>query len=526
MAGTMKMFVFTCLLAGAAVALDQDADVRTVPLRRETVPVYRAGEIVSYKSSYAGTLRLANQEFQVIFDTGSGHVVVPSSKCEVETCLVHNRYDMAESKTSQYVRENGTPLPSHALPEQATVHFGTGNLTGEYVRENVCAGDMCISMNVLSAVRMSNQPFRSFNFDGIVGLGLPSLSMSKHFSTIQMLQASGMEKTQFSVYLTEGEEGEESEISFGGSRDMRFAGKIHWAPVVDPDEGHWQVRIKSFKIGDVSIGSCDKCDMRTGENCCKGIVDTGTSHLGVPAFHNADIMRMLSQPVSVTDDGYDCREVEAPTIEIEFEGFSVRLNAANYMRRLPLRPGVSVSSPNGVSFQNIENNTKEQRVPEPKPADKPAPATSKAPLHTPQELVSLLQKNVEVNKTAAAKLNEPEQKECRPRLIAVNLPPPLGPNLFILGEPVLHRYYTVYDWHGSDGHPQIGFGRAMNKRYVKHRSERMQAGLPEHETSDEDHIVLFQTGFTVHPRVQKRRVVIVPPSTATKDDELPAALWA
>jgi hypothetical protein len=28
----------------------------------------------------------------------------------------------------------------------------------------------------------------------------------------------------------------------------------------------------------------------------------------------------------------------------------------------------------------------------------------------------------------------------------VKLPEPLGPKLFILGEPVLHRYYTVYDW--------------------------------------------------------------------------------
>ena len=28
----------------------------------------------------------------------------------------------------------------------------------------------------------------------------------------------------------------------------------------------------------------------------------------------------------------------------------------------------------------------------------------------------------------------------------VKLPQPLGPKLFILGEPVLHRYYTVYDW--------------------------------------------------------------------------------
>merc|ERR1719229_963642 len=49
---------------------------------------------------------------------------------------------------------------------------------------------------------------------------------------------------------------------------------------------------------------------------------------------------------------------------------------------------------------------------------------------------------------------------CRPRLMPVRLPAPIGPNVFILGEPVLHHYYTVFDW----SVPQIGFGLASTKR--------------------------------------------------------------
>merc|ERR1719482_1130632 len=56
---------------------------------------------------------------------------------------------------------------------------------------------------------------------------------------------------------------------------------------------------------------------------------------------------------------------------------------------------------------------------------------------------------------------------CRPRLMPVNMPAPLGPNLFILGEPVLHRYYTVFDWAG----PKIGFGVANNKRNTQDKSQ-------------------------------------------------------
>merc|ERR1719263_2292418 len=47
------------------------------------------------------------------------------------------------------------------------------------------------------------------------------------------------------------------------------------------------------------------------------------------------------------------------------------------------------------------------------------------------------------------------------------MPAPLGPLLFILGEPVLHRYYTVFDWHG----PRIGMGIANTKSNLIDRSQ-------------------------------------------------------
>merc|ERR1719484_36060 len=56
---------------------------------------------------------------------------------------------------------------------------------------------------------------------------------------------------------------------------------------------------------------------------------------------------------------------------------------------------------------------------------------------------------------------------CRPRLMPVNMPAPLGPNLFILGEPVLHRYYTVFDWKG----PRIGLSVANTARNLVDRSQ-------------------------------------------------------
>merc|ERR1719265_119017 len=72
-----------------------------VPLIRESVPVYRNNITVSYKTSYSGMISIGQpaQDFRVVFDTGSAHVVVPSIDCTNETCLEHRRFDASSSQT-------------------------------------------------------------------------------------------------------------------------------------------------------------------------------------------------------------------------------------------------------------------------------------------------------------------------------------------------------------------------------------------------------------------------------------------
>mmetsp|Transcript_35681 Transcript_35681/g.90922 ORF Transcript_35681/g.90922 Transcript_35681/m.90922 type:complete len:99 (+) Transcript_35681:2-298(+) len=48
---------------------------------------------------------------------------------------------------------------------------------------------------------------------------------------------------------------------------------------------------------------------------------------------------------------------------------------------------------------------------------------------------------------------------CKPMLMAMDFPAPIGPKLFILGEPVLRRFYTVYD---TKEH-RVGFGLARHE---------------------------------------------------------------
>lgn len=406
-----------------------------VNLRRDSVPVKRQGRVVSFKTTYSGVIAVGGpvaQEFRVVFDTGSGHVVVPAGTCLSEACLVHRRFNASASQTAVPVNADGSAVPKLELCDQVDISFGTGKITAEFVRDRVCLGEpvdpaegaqqsngqVCLQMNVLTAVDMSAQPFKSFKFDGILGLGLASLALGDDFSFFELLTKTGtVQSAHFGVFLTDdADEEEESEIAIGGYNADRFLHPLAWSSVAMPEFGYWQVRIKAVRINGKELDVCR-------DGTCRGVVDTGTSHLGIPAPHNVEVAELLG-----TDAGelLDCRLAQTPVLEIELQNINLTLGAENYMRRLPLREGVKVGSATGVDLLANGSSIEGQ--------------ISNAP-HLDEQ---------EANVT----------RNCTPRIMAVNIPKPVGPKLFILGEPVLHRYYTVYDWKGL----RVGFSLANSNR--------------------------------------------------------------
>jgi len=80
----------------------------------------------------------------------------------------------------------------------------------------------------------------------------------------------------------------------------------------------------------------------------------------------------------------------------------------------------------------------------------------------------------------------------------VNLPAPLGPNLFILGEPLLSRYYTVYDWKEA----QIGFGLAATKANTEALAKEGQQADSQDDEKDEIYSFM-QVKLTVSVRCRQ-----------------------
>merc|ERR1719443_2813757 len=114
-----------------------------IPLRRESVPVKRKGKVVSFKTSYSGLVSIGQpaQSFRVVFDTGSGHLILPSVECGSEACQVHRQYNQTASSTAIPINVDGSVVPPGKMCDQVNIGFGTGKVKGEFVRDLVCLGE-------------------------------------------------------------------------------------------------------------------------------------------------------------------------------------------------------------------------------------------------------------------------------------------------------------------------------------------------------------------------------------------------
>jgi len=406
-----------------------------VPLHHTKVPVIQNNRTVSHKSVYFGRISIGKpvpQEFKVVFDTGSAHAIVSSIDCQEKACLLHQRYNASLSESMLDINIDGSVAEDLNNRDTVTVGFGTGTVFADVIRDVVCLSSevlgeegqeripegICSTSQMLIAREMSVL-FETATFDGIVGLSFPKLALSDEFSFLSCLtRAMGSSAPPtFAFFLAEDASGSSSELALGGHNPARLLTPLSWVPISDPDEGHWKIDMKSVDVDGEALDMCSN-------GACKGIVDTGTSHLGVPKEDLRALVDRLSRPALESDD---CRWIEAPTVTIQVNGMDLVLQPREYMRPLPLKVG---------TLLNKDHLDKWVTVP-----------------------------LVKGNSSSSANGTSDNDYTCTPRLFPVTLIP--GRKIFLLGEPVLQRYYSVFDW----GQERIGFGIA-NQDPVSEEAER------------------------------------------------------
>jgi len=337
----------------------------SVTLQRSESAAGRAGKPSSdqvHKTAYWGTISLGNppQKLSVVFDTGSGNLVVPSSSCRTAGCKPHAKYDRDASSTAEDVQSDDGAASME-------ITFGTGSIDGKLIRDEVCIGDsMCVDANFIAAEHETTDPFKEMPFDGILGLGFKDLSAGKGFNLVDGLSETGrLLGGQFSFYVTDGGD---SQVTFGGYRPEQLASDIVWAPVTR--ESYWQVLIDDIALDGEPKQLC-------GKSKCQVAVDTGTSMLAGPS-------ELIQQLEALVAAERDCSNFESlPKL-----GFSL-----------------------GDTVLNLE----------------------------PDDYI------------------DRSDNECSLSFMELDVPPPKGP-LFILGDPFLRRYVTIFDRTG----PRVGFAVARH----------------------------------------------------------------
>jgi len=315
------------------------------------VPVHNFGNAQYYGPVAVGT---PPQTFNVIFDTGSSNLWLPSTQCK--NCGLHPKYKSGSSST---YRANGTKFH---------IEYGSGPVDGFLSQDSVTWGGMNIKAQTfaeITDVSGLGLAYAIGKFDGILGMAFPSISVDKVPTIFEGLINQGLvDVPQFGFYLSKSD-GVDGELMLGGYNAGKFKGPLTWIPLTS--ETYWQFELQSISMSNRSFTSAKAA-----------VLDTGTSLLAGPT---ADVKKIAdfvgAKPFPLQPKEYiiDCGKVPTlPVLSIGIAGQFWNLTGVDYV----------IDTGGGI---------------------------------------------------------------CLFAMMGIDIPPPHGP-LWILGDVLLRKYYSVYDFKG------------------------------------------------------------------------------
>ncbi|XP_073525691.1 uncharacterized protein [Phyllobates terribilis] len=226
------------------------------------------------------------QTFNVLFDTASSNLWVPSSKCYLSVaCYFHPRYWSSRSTT---YTKNG---------KACNLDYESGSISGFLSQDNVNVGGLTIKdQGFIEATRETSPGFIIGKFDGVMGLGFQEISVdSVPPIWFNMKQQGLINDNVFSFWLNRDPASMfGGEVVFGGVDQKHYHGKHTYVPVIKT--GYWQFEMGDFLIGNYSTGMC--------ESGCAAIIDTSASLIAGP-------------PAMITEINHAIGASAIPNIECE-----------------------------------------------------------------------------------------------------------------------------------------------------------------------------------------------------------------
>jgi hypothetical protein len=261
---------------------------------------------------YYGTVAIGTpaQNFNLLFDTGSSDLWVPSVSCtQSSSCLNHKKFD--GSKSSSY--QAGT--------QSFSIQYGTGSMTGIVSQDVVSVAGVKINQSFGEATTEADF-FNQTAFDGILGMGFGTIS-SEGVTTpfdnmVQQLKIAPV----FSFHMGFTANGGGGELTLGGYDSSKFTGSLQYSPVTT--QTYWNIGLDS-----VSVNGQD-----SGVQAQDAAIDTGTTLIVAPDSDAQAINQLLgAQPVDGQDGVYSisCDPSGLPDVVLSFNGNQFSVPASSYV---------------------------------------------------------------------------------------------------------------------------------------------------------------------------------------------------
>eukprot|EP00300_Choanocystis_sp_HF-7_P038043 c5455_g1_i1.p1 GENE.c5455_g1_i1~~c5455_g1_i1.p1 ORF type:complete len:632 (+),score=155.32 c5455_g1_i1:43-1896(+) len=207
---------------------------------------------IPLNSNFFGPLKIGDnqQEFNMVFDTGSDALWVYSDKCEA--CKV----------AKKHVFNRGASHSYHRLNPDFTMRYGTGETHGTTGTDRVTFADLEVQSQAFGQCDQPDEVMRNFPFDGIVGLSRPMYmdpnGLSPIIDTIKkekLLNNRDLANT-FAFYLSR-DESQKSYLILGGSHHMLHEGLVHWIPTLSKNI-FWELPLDDILIHHKHNGKVDR----------------------------------------------------------------------------------------------------------------------------------------------------------------------------------------------------------------------------------------------------------------------------
>ncbi|KAH8271425.1 hypothetical protein KR018_009788, partial [Drosophila ironensis] len=264
---------------------------------------------------YAGPVSIGTpgQPFNMLFDTGSANLWVPSAECSAKNlaCQRHRRYN--SSASASFVPDG----------RRFAIAYGTGSLSGRLAQDTVTIGQLVVRNQTFGmAMHEPGDTFIDTNFAGIVGLGFRSIAEEKIVPLFEnMCEQQLVDQCLFSFYLKRnGSQKKGGELLFGGVDATKFTGSLTYVPLTHV--GYWQFEMDGVEIGGTMIS-----------HHRRAIADTGTSLLAAPPREYLIINSLLGGlPTSNNEYLLNCSGIDKlPEIVFIIGGQRFRLQPGDYV---------------------------------------------------------------------------------------------------------------------------------------------------------------------------------------------------